>query len=200
MKESQNQLIIINIKDHRMNSGTFKPVSAKLVINGHELEMSDIIAAEFLKEVYGAVLPESEKIFIELAAAESSRVRSIVADLADITQSVFDILINDPQPFVRRTLIKNFMVMKYLTDGHVQSIIDANDVELLEAITHHFGELTISKKLKTSFKKFVLNSPDPELRSACLSMDKLTPAELSRLQNDPNLGVRNQYQMIHGEE
>lgn len=87
--------------------------------------------------------------------------------------------------------------MKYLTDGHIQSIIDVNDVELLEAITHHFGELTISKKLKTSFKNFVLNSPDPELRSAYLKMENLTPAELTRLQHDPDIGIRFEYQMMH---
>jgi len=182
---------------HKKSINTSK---AKIVIGDHEIEVDVCTATQYVAELYKEIPEDAEEFFVELASSHWSKVRAQVAELPNITKTIFDMLIDDHDHKVRLTLLNNHCAIKYLTDHHVQSLIDENQVSLISGIALHLKELKISKRMKAQLREFILNHPDPQVRVFLLYSNDIELDEIEKLTEDSDPFIRREVSKYIDEE
>ena len=166
--------------------GNAKFSAAKLLIGEYEAEISFMLLMQIWDDLLIDGQEKEEAMLTILANSECYTVRLAASRQLYIAESIFNILVIDPQQIVRSSLAKNHSAARFYTDSHIQTIMDENDVQILTSLAAHMPELKISEEMKSKFKAFLITHKDPAVRLSVMASYDYEHDDFDTLINDPD--------------
>ncbi len=132
------------------------------------------------------LLSDSEKnmdIFHYLSKSDFALIRSKVASMENLHVETIQILLNDQDPQVLKSIIKNESFMELMNEDDLEDIIEINNPEIMISIIENLNKLTDTHKIceKKWLYDILLNQNNPDVRLELILNDRTPKFVLEKI-------------------